>query len=516
MKSSALVRIRAAIPALIFLLLATATATAQQAAPKPSEFPPGKLSRLEDLPAGRFRNRVTSLPAPARAHAYEVLRRFHFTELDLNSLETDPDGGVYYVDHFGPLASPAMQTAAASGPVTAAASVPATPFPSGLVFHSRPGSANRIFLNFTGKTVTGTAWNSSLGRSSIPAVAFSLDSDFTTFSDAEQQAIKYVWLRVAEDYAPFDVDVTTEPPGTLTATTAEALITRNTDNDGNANPSSTAGGVAYVSVFGSGSYGNYRPAWIYYNNLANAESYIAEAASHEIGHNLGLSHDGKTDGTEYYSGHGSGDISWGPIMGTGYNRNVSQWSKGDYYLANNTQDDLATIAAHLGYREDDRGDTIASASPLVVTGGTNIVSTRPDTDPWNAHPENKGVLEQTADVDVFSFSTGTGSVRLSVNPWLMPSGTRGGNLDVLLELHDSGGALMATNNVATATGATIQTNLASGHYYLFVRSTGTGDPMSSTPSGYTVYASRGQYFISGSIAPGAAPAAPANFRVISN
>ena len=46
-----------------------------------------------------------------------------------------------------------------------------------------------------------------------------------------------------------------------------------------------------------------------------------EAASHEAGHNLGLSHDG-TRKTGYYAGHGD----WAPIMGVGYYREVSQWS----------------------------------------------------------------------------------------------------------------------------------------------------------------------------------------------
>ena len=104
-----------------------------------------------------------------------------------------------------------------------------------------------------------TAWNTTVNRAQIPAVPFSTDTDYTTFSDAEQVAIQRVWLRVSEDYAPFDVDVTTERPATFTATTAEALITRSTDADGNANPSSAGGGVAYVNVFGTSSHSTYGP-----------------------------------------------------------------------------------------------------------------------------------------------------------------------------------------------------------------------------------------------------------------
>ena len=37
----------------------------------------------------------------------------------------------------------------------------------------------------------------------------------------------------------------------------------------------------------------YSPALVYYNNLGGGrEDYVSEASSHEMGHNLGLSHDG--------------------------------------------------------------------------------------------------------------------------------------------------------------------------------------------------------------------------------
>ena len=479
------------------------SARAQGAAHK--EFKPGALQRVEDLPASRLRTQLERLPDGAKQRAVAWLANFHFTEHDLESLHVDTSGGIFYADEFKLEPAPVAQ----AEPETANASVPVSPYPANLIFHSKPGAPNVIYLNFTGETVANTAWNTSINRTSIPALAFSSDSDRTTFSDSEQLAIKRIWQRVAEDYAPFNVDVTTERPATFNNRIAHALITRNTDANGAANPASTAGGVAYVGVFGNASYATYRPAWIYHNNLANEESYIAEAVSHEIGHNLGLSHDGRTDGQDYYGGHGSGETSWGPIMGTGYNRNVSQWSKGEYYLANNTQDDLATIAGKLSYRVDDHGSSLSAASPLTIAAGGVVASTTLEDDPSNLSPANKGVIERNTDSDWFSFSSGNGPLSLTINPWIVASAsTRGGNVDVVAELYDSAGRLLLTNNATASTRAVIQTNLSEGVYYLAIRPAGVGTPLSSSPSGYTTYGSVGEYFISGSLVPSGAVIPP--------
>jgi hypothetical protein len=495
--------------ALAYSVLFLSSALGQ--ADRPREFAKGALKRFDELPAGRFRTQLEGLPPQARGRALGWLQDLHFPAEDTASMQVDSSGGVCYACKFGHAHVDPVPAPAEAGPGTSQAAVPVEPFPDGLKFHSRPGLTKRIYINFVGQTVSGTAWNTSLGRTSITALPFSTDADTTTFNDAEQAAIKRIWQRMAEDYAPFDIDVTTERPTTVNNTTAIVLITRNTDSTGAPNPASAAGGVAYVNVFGAFNFiSTYSPAWVYHNNLANSESYIAEAASHEIGHNLGLSHDGTTT-QDYYGGHGgfSDPISWGPLMGTGYDRNVSQWSRGEYLNANNTQDDLATIASKTGYRTDDHGNTQGTARPLVISGGTTITSTTPENDPTDLTPSNKGVIERNTDVDVFSFVTGSGTVQLNVNPWIQPAGTRGGNLDILLELYNSSGQLITSANPSSQTTASISTTLAQGQYFLHVRNSSTGTPLATSPSGYTSYGSIGQYFISGTVVdPGSFVVAP--------
>ena len=107
---------------------------------------------------------------------------------------------------------------------------------------------------------------------------------------------------------------------------------------------------------------------------------------------------------------------------------------------------------------------------------------------------DSGIVETTADVDVFSFVTGTGSVTLNVTPF-----TPGPNLDIKADLYDGAGTLIASSDNSAVLSAGFTLNLAAGQYFLHVDGTGWGTPSASSPSGYSEYASLGQYFITGSI-----------------
>lgn len=468
----------------------------QTMAARPGEFLPGLIQRLDQVPPGRFRTNLERLDPAIRDRALRKLAEVHLTRLDFETLHLTSHGELYVVDPVPELSEPVEDDP--NTPPVGGGSLPLSPFPEELHFHSRPGAPNVLYLDFDGEVVRNTWWNEKVNRDSIPAVPFDTDGDTTTFSAAEQLTIFRAWQRVAEDFAPFHIDVTTQRPSSLGDQVGHVLITRNVDANGDPNPSTSAGGTATLNVFGQSNYAYNRPAWVYFNHLASREDYISEAVSHEFGHNLGLTHDG-TSSSGYYGGHGTGETSWGPIMGTSYGRNLSQWSKGEYYEANNTQNDLAVIAGKLSYRGDDHGNSIQSATPLVLSQGTNIFSTVPDTDPENISPANKGVLERNDDVDVFSFTAGDGLVVLEVLPYPAPAYTRGCNLDVSLELYDSAARRLLTDGSEAQPEARLETPLSEGIYYLYVRNDGDGSPASATPTGYTAYGSIGQYYIRGTL-----------------
>jgi hypothetical protein len=147
--------------------------------------------------------------------------------------------------------------------------------------HSRPASSKKIYLDFNGHLTEGTAWNNAR-RPSIWTPPFSQDND-EYFSPEELQAIVAMWRAVAEDYAIFDVDVTTEEPPEL------ANANANSDNlsavrvaiGGNSQTwlGPNAGGVAFIGGFGSY---KLQPCFVFPAQLGNgAAKPVWEAISHE-------------------------------------------------------------------------------------------------------------------------------------------------------------------------------------------------------------------------------------------
>ncbi|UTW12827.1 Ig-like domain-containing protein [Marinobacterium rhizophilum] len=444
----------------------------------------------DNLPPGRLRSQIERLPPPAQQRALKWLERFDIPTQDYEFLRVDPSGGIYYEDTVLPDEVDGAESASGGEPQAVA---PADTF----LLHSRPGASKVVFLDFDGHVISGTAWNG--GNNSLYARPFDTDGNPGSFSDSERNSIAEIWHRVSEDMAPFDIDVTTEDPGSFGPTTGHVLITEDTDEFGTDMPSKGAGGVAYVGVWGASYYTNYQPALVYFDNLGGGNpTYVSEAASHEFGHNLGLSHDGVAGGASYYTGHGSGYVSWAPIMGVGYYQNVTQWSQGEYSGANNTQDDLAIISDQLEYRPDDHANGMTAATPLLVDPNGAVYVTFPEIDPHNLNPANKGVIETRDDVDLFWFDTAEGYVSFNVIPaWeaFSRNSRRGANLDIEVSLYDAQGNWVASSDPLDDTLAQLDEYLPAGRYYLQVSGVG------NSQSPYSDYGSLGMYFISGSVQP---------------
>lgn len=382
----------------------------------------------------------------------------------------DTDGRLFFIEEFPePAATDEASTLAAES----------FPYDQTFKLHSRPGSKLVLFLDFDGHVTTGTAWNRSYGDP-IVSPAYDTDGDRSSFSNIEMDSIQNVWKRVAEDYAPFDVDVTTEDPG-------QDAITRSSSTDDRYGTRVVmtvddfagcgCGGFAYVGIFDYvGDY--YKPAFVFNTSVIG----VAEAVSHEVGHNFGLWHDGIINGSSYYYGHGNGATGWAPIMGVGYYKQLVQWSKGEYSNANQTQDDIQIIQNNGALlMADDHGNDLANASALNET-----------TDGATVTLNGNGLIERRTDIDFFRFASGNGDISINISPAPLSP-----NLDILAELYDANGSLIATSNPVDGLSASInETALPAGEYFISIEGIGKGDPLGT---GYTDYASLGQYSISGSV-----------------
>lgn len=356
-------------------------------------------------------------------------------------------------------------------PPTAGAAVPSDV----LDLSSRPGSARTIYLDFTGDTTTGTAWNKTYGTT-ITSPAYSINTPVdATFDDAERAAIHLAWRTVAEDFAPFNVNVTTREPSSgaivrssSSDTTYGARVVITATNA--VGKRCSCGGVAYVDVFDMVGGGYYQPAWVFTDGTGLNGYNVAQTISHEVGHNFGLHHDG-TSTSPYYTGA----KGWAPLMGASYDKRLSQWSNGQYTGANNTEDDLAIIGGAAPLLVDDHADTIAGATGLVAD--VPVV----------------GTIGSRSDVDAFAF-VASGATRLSV------AGGHGvSDSDIALTILNEAGAQVAAVNPTsdTATDSSLHATWtvtlpdASSAYVGLVDGTGFGDPLVS--GGYDDYGSLGAY-----------------------
>lgn len=353
------------------------------------------------------------------------------------TLRVDQSGFLSYEDSFSATEDSQyeLSTDSAGGSSTGdsyPAPGPDLPDSDTFLLHSLPGSKHTIFLDFDGHVATGGQKNINTGVDPITAAPWDIDGSPGSFGPSEREDIREIWQRVAEDFAPFDVDVTTETPDSSALTRESTgdltygmrVVFTGNDLSGVLCSNPPCGGNAFLDVFDRVSptpLDRLQPAWVIPAHLGpNSPRSMAEAASHEVGHTLSLSHDGTVTASGvgcggYYVGHGT----WGPIMGAAYGKLPSQWSKGEYTDANCNQDDLAAITSSgAPYRVDDYPDTNGAGAPIASGAALG------------------GVISTTADVDAFTF-TGSGPIQVDLSPWPV-----GPNLDAKIQLVASDGTVL--------------------------------------------------------------------------
>jgi fibronectin type 3 domain-containing protein len=328
--------------------------------------------------------------------------------------------------------------------------------------NSLAGAAAAVYLDFDGHFQS--SWGS---YSNITTPPYDQDGNSSSFSDSEIATITRIWEYVAEDYAPFNINVTTvEPPSFNNGEALRVAIGGDSSWLGG-----TYGGYAYINSF-TNSIPNV--VYVFENNLGNGNpKYVGEASSHEAGHAFGLRHQSLYDSNgslvrEYSQGVDGGQTA--PIMGTSYYARRGLWWYGTTTSASTLQDDMSLIAGStngFGYRADDHGNAAGSATPLTVSGTS---------------ASGSGVVATADDLDAFSFSTGAGPVSFTVST---PASVN--NLAPRLELRDAGGSTLIASAGSTSNfSATVSADLAAGSYRLVVSSDG-------------IYGSGGQYFVGGTI-----------------
>lgn len=337
------------------------------------------------------------------------------------------------------------------------------------VLSSYPAANGVILLDFDGHTVDATSWNYA---GPIVCAPSGLNSD----------QITTIFNRIAEDYRPFNINVTTDPAKYLAAPANKrmrVILTVTYQWYG------SAGGVAFVGSF---TWGDDTPCFVFTSLLNYNVKNIAEAAAHEAGHTLGLYHQAAYNAScvktsDYNPGQGTGEIGWAPIMGVGYYQNLTLWNNGpNSFGCSNYQSDLDVITGINGftYRTDDHGDNFASATTASFTG--NLFSVN-------------GVVERSTDQDHIKFILpSAGRLELNAIPYNVGTGNVGSDLDMQITLYNSAQQQISVYNPGTLLSSVVDTTLDAGTYYLKVE--GKGNIYAPN------YASLGSYALEGTFTAG--------------
>ena len=323
-----------------------------------------------------------------------------------------------------------------------------------------------IYIDFDGQSVQSAGWRYGAYFECAP-------------SGLNATQITEVYNRVAEDFRPFNINITTDSTVFLAAPVGNRIriiVTPTSD---------WYTGVGGVSYIGSFTWGDDTPGFVFTDRLLYNPKFIAECCSHESGHTLGLAHQSAYDNncnlTQTYSlGAGTGETSWAPVMGNSYYSNMTGWNDGPTpYGCTSTQDNLTTIVSLNGfvYRNDDYNEVLDENT---FNAGTNNFTT-------------EGVISHNVDKDAFRFTMAAKAFfHFEAKPFGLNENNTGANLDVMVKLYDASKTLIQTYNPMDKMNVLFDTTLNAGQYYILISGTGNSNVSDYGSLGsYTLTAVRG-------------------------
>jgi len=370
---------------------------------------------------------------------------------------------------------------------------------------SKPGAPATIYLDFTGNHEDDWSYNAGNGtqvhynnyittpladRRDVTTPRFDRNYDPTTFDANEKAIITEIWSRVAEDFAPFNVNVSTDYYGSFNNQQALHVVIGGSSQDWLKENTS---GIASI-----GSFSDSAPNVVFVFDLfawedakvgdweghtINGIAATASTASHEAGHAFGLRHhsiyafeeDLFGDEHERINEYDPGNAGWTPIMGNSLAADRTTWDSGPTDRGWNTlQNDMEILAGPangFGFRADDHGNTIATADALnvVVALGKPLTA--------------NGIVNSMVDVDVFKFTSTGGPLLIRVN-----AAKYSPNLIPVAELWSNDGFVARADAGSLTESIIHQTSLQAGTYFILVKGFGDYGDVGQ----YTVSASFGQ------------------------
>ncbi len=332
-------------------------------------------------------------------------------------------------------------------------------------FQSNPTAKRHIFLLFGDTHAVIKEWN---GTKQVYIPQFDMDG-FSNFGRTERAILEDTWATMAEDYGPFNVNVTTIHPGGGWDTDEKVLRVL-FGGDGTMVTENPTSGLAPFS--GS----DYADVFVFTANIMQTlgqdlAALLGTTGSHEAGHRLGLEHKGEVDGNgnpvdidgdgvlELGNGddaYSPGGANWTPIMGANLATDRTIWTQDGAKIATNLHVDGDNDYQHLYDKlgiHDDFGNGLGSAYNLGEVDSETILS-------------RAGFVQHRQDDDVFRFEiTEAGSYIVRVDVADVSA-----NLDSTLELVDASGDLLLADAPGNDLNAQVSLYLAPGTYYAVVSS----------------------------------------------